>query len=316
MIHFGCPSCAKQYRVKDEFGGRQTTCPRCKTKMTVPPPAAICVSKPKAPFFLTAATVALVLGGITTLAILATKAIEGQPEAREVAVDSRLPEARQNKPKAQPPASMAKTQELLEDGGRPRFDPNDLRRTARWALGILETAVGDADNEIQYRATVEKLEKQMVVHENAKVRWSFAVVSIGESFVSLYQGLRHDGFDPFIVTDAHGRFGLVVGEGISKEQAAKLKPGHQITVFATVTDFTLDHDSIRITLQDIRVKPAGEKNNPAGGGAQGNNANNPNFRPKRLSTRPHLKGPDIDRPKEGLTKQDIGPPGTLPPWRR
>lgn len=36
MITFCCPSCNKQYTVKDEFTGKKTICRACQTKMIVP----------------------------------------------------------------------------------------------------------------------------------------------------------------------------------------------------------------------------------------------------------------------------------------
>lgn len=38
MIRFACPSCAAEYRVKDECAGRKTVCPRCKQRIQVPTP--------------------------------------------------------------------------------------------------------------------------------------------------------------------------------------------------------------------------------------------------------------------------------------
>jgi hypothetical protein len=43
MITFQCPSCGKQYSVKDEHGGRKTVCRSCQTSLTVP--TAVSVSK-------------------------------------------------------------------------------------------------------------------------------------------------------------------------------------------------------------------------------------------------------------------------------
>ncbi len=36
MIHFGCPTCGKQLQVKDEFAGRQATCPQCAQTIQIP----------------------------------------------------------------------------------------------------------------------------------------------------------------------------------------------------------------------------------------------------------------------------------------
>ena len=36
MIRFGCPSCEKTLKIKDEHAGRKVTCPRCGEKLTVP----------------------------------------------------------------------------------------------------------------------------------------------------------------------------------------------------------------------------------------------------------------------------------------
>src|SRR6516162_946003 len=36
MISFRCPACAKQYSVKDEFGGRTTACRSCQSSLRVP----------------------------------------------------------------------------------------------------------------------------------------------------------------------------------------------------------------------------------------------------------------------------------------
>lgn len=44
MITFQCPSCGKEYKVQDEFGGRSTTCRSCRKLMTIPYPAAIPIS--------------------------------------------------------------------------------------------------------------------------------------------------------------------------------------------------------------------------------------------------------------------------------
>src|SRR5258708_1576476 len=36
MIAFKCPTCGKEYAVKDESGGKKTTCRVCKTRMVIP----------------------------------------------------------------------------------------------------------------------------------------------------------------------------------------------------------------------------------------------------------------------------------------
>lgn len=46
MIHFKCPTCGKDYQVKEEFAGRQTSCRQCKQSFTVP--GLVAVSVPEA----------------------------------------------------------------------------------------------------------------------------------------------------------------------------------------------------------------------------------------------------------------------------
>ena len=58
MIAFSCAQCGMKFQVKDEFAGRSTTCPTCKTALVVPKPAA--VQEAPAP-----ARVALVGGAIS-----------------------------------------------------------------------------------------------------------------------------------------------------------------------------------------------------------------------------------------------------------
>jgi predicted Zn finger-like uncharacterized protein len=40
MITFSCPHCASSFAVKDEFAGRKTKCPKCDTRLIVPPRSA------------------------------------------------------------------------------------------------------------------------------------------------------------------------------------------------------------------------------------------------------------------------------------
>ncbi len=41
MIAFSCPQCGMKFQVKDEFAGRTTRCPTCKSSLVVPPPMAL-----------------------------------------------------------------------------------------------------------------------------------------------------------------------------------------------------------------------------------------------------------------------------------
>jgi DNA-directed RNA polymerase subunit RPC12/RpoP len=151
-----------------------------------------------------------------------------------------------------------------EDDGQPRFDPNDLQRTVRWGWTIVERLEQDVGNAIRYRTTLERLSKNIRVHENAKVRWQFVVVSIGENRVELWGDRQNRNFflsksGPLsIITDNRpsGSLSLSVGQGISKQEAAKLKPRDTITVRAKVADLRLDRGSLTIVLKDLRVAEA------------------------------------------------------------
>src|SRR5262245_27209639 len=46
MIRFACHHCGLKYQLKDEFGGRQTTCRTCKQTLTVPAPLAATLAVP------------------------------------------------------------------------------------------------------------------------------------------------------------------------------------------------------------------------------------------------------------------------------
>jgi DNA-directed RNA polymerase subunit RPC12/RpoP len=46
LIAFVCPICAKGFSVKDEFAGRKTKCPKCKTDLLVPTPVPAVVPPP------------------------------------------------------------------------------------------------------------------------------------------------------------------------------------------------------------------------------------------------------------------------------
>src|SRR5690349_12257716 len=39
MIHFACFQCGTKFKVKDEFAGRSTKCPTCKSPVQVPDPS-------------------------------------------------------------------------------------------------------------------------------------------------------------------------------------------------------------------------------------------------------------------------------------
>lgn len=150
-----------------------------------------------------------------------------------------------------------------EDNGQPRFDPNDLQRTAHWGRTNVERLQQDADNAIRHRTTLEKLSKDISVHENAKVRWEFVVASIGEHSVELWADRQTRNFissrSGHLSITGNGRFGplsLSVGQGISKEEAAKLKPLDTITVSAEVANLRLDRGSVTIVLKDLQVAEA------------------------------------------------------------
>lgn len=49
MIHFACPSCGKDFQVKDEFAGRRTKCPKCGQAIEVPATKTVAIKQPGPP---------------------------------------------------------------------------------------------------------------------------------------------------------------------------------------------------------------------------------------------------------------------------
>lgn len=177
----------------------------------------------------------------------------------------RLP--KKNDKSGQQPAHEAKRKEekpKTEDDGGPQFDANDLQRTVQWGWSIIDSLQQDADNAIRHRAALEKLRKDIGVHENAKVRWIFVVASIKEDRVELAADRRHGNSlisrtGSVTVTNNNKGFtsvSLKVGQGISQAKAAKLKPGDMIVVSAVATTITLEDRSITIVLKDAQAVEA------------------------------------------------------------
>lgn len=54
MIAFNCPGCGKSFCVKDEFAGRKTRCPKCRTRFVVP--ATETAISPAPPWYMEKAT--------------------------------------------------------------------------------------------------------------------------------------------------------------------------------------------------------------------------------------------------------------------
>ena len=69
MIAFACSNCGRKFEVKDEFAGRTTTCPTCKTAMTIPAPDTVAPvpAEPPEQACKTAMTIPGPDTGITTL---------------------------------------------------------------------------------------------------------------------------------------------------------------------------------------------------------------------------------------------------------
>jgi hypothetical protein len=141
----------------------------------------------------------------------------------------------------------------------PRFDSDDFERTAKWGIAAAEALSKEVDNAIRFRDAAKKFEEEARTYVGKKVRWSLEVHSIGESFVALRDrykfgrpapGLLGAAFaelEPHIqLEDADGmgprstEFALPVGQGISREKAAQLRPGNKVTITAEVINVKME----------------------------------------------------------------------------
>ncbi|HJT78565.1 MAG TPA: hypothetical protein VJ739_15275 [Gemmataceae bacterium] len=162
----------------------------------------------------------------------------------------------------------------------PKFDPDDLDRTDRWAMMEASRIAKDADNSIRYRDAVEKFNEEARRYAGVKVRWSFAVNRIREDAVVLMWGHGSpllelaDENEGIRTSPRVGRYlelcvsdgaagerrkkaaGTMprVGEGISKEKAALLHPGDKITLTAEVVKVTDQGGSVKVVLRNLRAE--------------------------------------------------------------
>jgi hypothetical protein len=152
------------------------------------------------------------------------------------------PEKKPTEPTPKPeqkPVEPAPTPEKKPAGTDPAFDPTDLERTLKWMDKVTEKLRKERQsNGIRYRAGVEKFNDDARSYAGTKVRWDMKVDSISETDVDLS-------------TSRGGRVKLKVGDGISKEKAARLNRGEKITVTAEVTEIRIAAEG---TLVSINVK--------------------------------------------------------------
>jgi hypothetical protein len=155
----------------------------------------------------------------------------------------------------------AKTEEEVKQKRKvePRFDSDDLERTARWGIAAAEALIKEVDNAIRFRDAVKKFEEEARTYAGKRVRWMLEVDSISENFVALRDrykfgrpapGLLGAAFaelDPHIhLEDADRKgsrdteFALRVGQGISRDKAAQLRPGNKVTITAEVINVKME----------------------------------------------------------------------------
>src|SRR5262249_23253249 len=134
------------------------------------------------------------------------------------------------------------------------FDPNDIKRTAEWADQNIKTLAKDFDNAIRLDEALKRFHKDMQAHSGKQVRWPFKVARVSATGVDLVplpsfsrlqvwvwgRLLDSDKVDkknrlsPYLV--------LPVGQGIKRDQAARLRAGDQLMVNAEVTGIGVDLD--------------------------------------------------------------------------
>jgi hypothetical protein len=160
-------------------------------------------------------------------------------------------------------------------GGRgpeePEFDPNDLERTARWALDAMDGLRKEATNGIRYRAALQKLQEEVQGYGGKKVRWSLTVSQIFADPSSrgdyVYLSPEIPPRTPLHLQpgDPAAQLRLRVGTDISEATASRLEPKNKVSVTAEVIQVTVEGANnppvfprregpyVRITVKDLRA---------------------------------------------------------------